>query len=515
MKKALLHVIRLLGCLAAASQMQAGLKLPGILADHMVLQQGRANPIWGWDEPGTTVAVQFAGQRLTTVTAADGCWQVSLAAMPASAMPRTLTVTGTSERKLEDVVIGEVWLCAGQSNMAMKLAEVANGVSAAAALPDLRLHVVPQAGPPENPDELYGAWSRATPATALVFSAVGFLFGRELHDTLGVPVGLIDVTWGGSTTEAWIPHEALAGDDRFRILMATAVEKDAAAASAEGRAAYAQAVADWKIASAQAAAANRPLPGGPPNWLAGGTRPGNLFGRMIAPLAGFGMRGVIWYQGESNTWRAHEHGDLFPLLIGRWRQAWGQGDFPFYWVQLPGFGPEPTAPTESRWAELRETQTKTLRLPNTGQAVAVDQGDAQDLHPRNKHEVAARLARWALVRDYGREGVYRSPEFKRMEITGTKATVELDCFGSTLEDQGAHAVRGFALCGGDRVWRWATARIIDDNRVEVESAEVPEPVAVRYAWADYPSANLSSKAGLPVTPFRTDDFPMITATPVR
>jgi sialate O-acetylesterase len=222
------------------------------------------------------------------------------------------------------------------------------------------------------------------------------------------------------------------------------------------------------------------------------------------------MKGVIWYQGESNASTAYEHATLFPFLIEQWRKEWGQGDFSFYWVQLADFRAEKPTPGDSDWAELRETQTKTLRLPNTGQAVIIDLGEGRDIHPRNKYDVASRLVRWALVKDYGLNFPYRSPEFKSVAIAGNTATVTIDCFGSSLKTFDVTEVKGFAICGADKVWHWANATIVGRDKVAVKSDQVAAPIAVRYAWADNPACNLYSTDGLPVTPFRTDDFDMIT-----
>lgn len=490
----------------------AELKLPGIFGDHMVLQRGQENLIWGWDIPRTQVSVSFSGQRQTAIAGADGKWSIGLSAQPANAKPQTITVIGTTKREIHDVLIGEVWLCSGQSNMDLKLDYDSNGDLEAAAsnLPNLRLILVPQVGPPEYQSDFKAEWRASTPETARRFSAVGFLFGRYIHEVLGVPVGLIDNAWGGSTTEAWIRRETLQKDPRFQALVAAAAKKDADFLSPTGKAGYDRAVAEWKVVAEKAVAEGRAVPGGPPNWRAGGTRPGNLFAGILNPIIGYGLRGVVWYQGESNANRAYEHGYLFPLLIEQWRKEWRQGDFSFYWVQLPRFNAAKSIPGDSEWAELRETQTKTLRLPNTGQAVSIDLGEAQTIHPRNKHEVAARLARWALVKDYYLKMPNRSPEFRTLEIADSKATLGFDCFGSSLKTFDVAAVQGFAICGSDRVWHWAKATIIAPNKVDVESTEVPRPIAVRYAWADNPACNLYSEDCLPVTPFRTDDFDMTT-----
>jgi sialate O-acetylesterase len=498
--------------LALAPALRAELKLPAIIGDGMVLQQQQANPIWGWDAPGTKVTVAFAGQTHAATAGADGRWQVKLAPVPANATPQVLAIAGSTRRELQDVLVGEVWMCSGQSNMGFTLGNDWNGdlEAAASKLPRLRLIKVPQVGTQELQTDFKGQWRASTPETAKGFSAVGFLYGRYLHEILGVPVGLIDNAWGGSAAEAWIRRDTIAQEPRFRTLMEATLKREADLQSPKGRADFEQAKADWKSASERAKAQKKAAPRAPVDWLTGNARPGNIFAGVVHPTLGYGIRGVIWYQGESNAGRAYEHGELFPFLIQQWRKEWGQGDFPFYWVQLADFRAEKPEPGESDWAELRETQTRTLRLPNTGQAVIIDLGEGRDIHPRNKHDVAARLVRWALVKDYGMKFPYRSPEFKSLAINGAKATVTLDCFGSSLRPFDVAEARGFAICGADRVWHWAEGKVIAPDKVEVSSPKVAAPVAVRYAWADNPVCNLFSNDGLPVTPFRTDDFEMTT-----
>jgi sialate O-acetylesterase len=458
------------------------------------------------------VTVKFSGKSYTTTAGADGRWTVHLGAAAANAMPQTLSIAGTTTRKIQDVLVGEVWMCSGQSNMAFKLNLDWNGDLEAAAsnLPNLRLISVPQVGTQELKTGFQGQWRSATPETAKSFSAVGFLYGRYIHEILGVPVGLIDNAWGGSAAEAWIRRESIEKDPRFQARMASTAKKEAELMSAKGKADFERTVAEWKAASEKAKAENKTSPRAPRDWLTSGQRPGNIFGGVVHPTLGYGLKGVIWYQGESNTGRAYEHAELFPFLIEQWRKEWQQGDFPFYWVQLADHKAEKPAPGDSDWAELRETQTKTQRLPHTGQAVIIDLGEGRDVHPRNKHDVAARLVRWALVKDYGMTLPYRSPEFKSLAITGNKAIVTLDCFGSRLRAFDVAEVQGFAICGEDRVWHWAAGKIAGQDQVEVWSDEVAAPIAVRYAWADNPICNLQSHDGLPVTPFRTDNFEMIT-----
>ncbi len=494
---------------------RAELKLPAIIGDHMVLQQNQADPIWGWDTPGTKITVSFAGKNYSATAGADGKWTVKLSPLPANATPQTLTISGSTKRDLQDVLIGEVWMCSGQSNMGFKLAGDWNGdlEAAASKLPNLRLISVPQVGTQELQNDFKGAWKASTPESAGNFSAVGFLYGRYLHQILNVPVGLIDNSWGGSDAEAWMRRSTLEQDPRFKLLMETAVKKETAIQTEKAKLDYEQAMIKWKAAVEKAKAEKQTpprAPTSPQQWLAGQNRVGNIFAGVLNPTIGYGIKGVVWYQGESNAPRAYEYASLFPFLIEQWRKEWGQGDFPFYWVQLANYMPEKPTPGDSAWAELRESQTKTMQLANTGQAVIIDIGEGKDIHPKNKQDVAARLVRWALVKDYGMKLPYRSPEFKKLTVDGDKATVTLDCFGSKLRPFGVAEAKGFAVCGADKIWHWATGAVLVNNEVVVSSPEVAAPIAVRYAWADNPVCNLFSADGLPVTPFRTDDFKMIT-----
>jgi sialate O-acetylesterase len=496
--------------------LQAELKLPVIIGDNMVLQQKQADPIWGWDTPGTKVTVTFSGQTKTAEADKEGRWEVKLDAMPANATPQSLTIKGTSERTLQNILIGEVWMCSGQSNMQWEVQSDWKGdlESLTSKFPNLRLISVPQVGTQELKTDFVGKWEASDPTTSKSFSAVGFFFGRYLHETLGVPVGLIDNSWGGSAAEAWVRRTSLEKDPRFKTLMDGWKIREEQLLSDKAKTDYEAAQAKWKIAADAAKKEGKPTPRppqSPQQTLTGNARPGNIFNGIVYPTMGYGMKGVIWYQGESNAGRAKEYGDLFPYMIQEWRKEWKQGDFPFYWVQLADYQAEKPEPGDSTWAELRESQTKTLKLPNTGQAVITDLGESNDIHPKNKVDVAARLVRWALVKDYGMTLPYRSPEYKSVAFAGNKATVTLDCFGGVLRTFDVAEVKGFAICGEDNIWHWAQAKIISPDKVEVSSDKVAAPVAVRYAWADNPVCNLLTKDGLPVTPFRTDDFPMITA----
>jgi sialate O-acetylesterase len=440
---------------------------------------------------------------------------VRLDPLPANHQPQTLTISGTQTRTIQDVLIGEVWMCSGQSNMGFTLAGDWNGdiEAAASQFPQLRLIRVPQVGTQELKTDFKGQWKASTAESASGFSAVGLFFGRYLHQILHVPVGLIDNAWGGSAAEAWVRRESIEKDGRFRSLMDGTAKREAELSSDKARTDYEAQLARWKKSAEQARAENKPAPRQPQppqQWLTGNQRPGNIFAGVVHPTLGYGIKGVIWYQGESNAGRAWEYGDLFPFMIEQWRKEWNQGDFPFYWVQLADFRAEKAEPGESDWAELRESQTKTMKLPNTGQAVITDLGEGRDIHPKNKRDVAARLVRWALVKDYGVKVPYRSPEFKSMEIADNKVVITFDCFGSSLRPFDVDEVRGFAVCGEDKTWRWAAGKVLGNDKVELSCPGVSKPIAVRYAWADNPVCNLFTSEGLPVTPFRTDNFEMIT-----
>ena len=518
-----MRILCLLTLLAVSAR--AELKLPAIIGDNMVLQQKQANPVWGWDTPGTEVTVTFAGQTKTAKADEKGKWTVKLDAVPANAQPATITIKGSSTKELKNVLVGEVWICSGQSNMGFNLSSVwdADLDIAQAKFPQIRLISVPQVGTQEIQDDFKGQWEECSPTNAGQFTAVGYHFGRVLHEMLGVPVGLIDNAWGGSACEAWVKRDLLEKDPRFAAIIARwkLIESSFTQEAFDKQMAeYKVKAAAWFKARTEAAKAGTFFtdlaPRAPQNLMTGQGRPGNLYAGVLHPTIGYGIKGVIWYQGESNAGRAKEYRDLFPFMIEHWRKEWKQGDFPFYWVQLADYKPSQTWPADSDWAELREAQTLTMsKLPKTGQCVITDLGEANDIHPKNKRDVAERLARWALVNDYGQKLVYRSPELKDAKFDGGKALLTFDYAPQGLRTVDTDEAKGFAICGEDKKWVWAKASIIGGskrgtNQIEVSAEGVVKPVAVRYAWADNPVCNVFSAEGLPVTPFRTDDFPMIT-----
>jgi len=507
-----------LASLLFAGTASAEVKLPAIFTSHMVLQQNLANPVWGTATPGADVTVTIADQNVTAKAGADGKWLVKLSPLKATAQPLTLKVKEANEVVIDDVLVGEVWICSGQSNMQWEVSQSTNAELeiATAKYPQIRFISVPQVGTQEPQADFKGAWEVCSPTSIGKCSAVGYFFGRQLHQHLDVPIGLIDDAWGGSACEAWINRETLTKDGRFAELIARweGIEKSYDKEKAD--AAHKVALEKWKAEVEAAKAAGKPIPrqpGHPGNQLTGNARPGNIYNGVLLPTIGYGIKGAIWYQGESNASRAYQYRDLFPLMIKSWRDEWKQGDFPFYYVQLADFLAEQPEPVESNWAELREAQTMTMdKLPNVGEAVIIDIGEADDIHPRNKVDVGNRLARWALAKDYGVKVNCQSPRFKGMEVADGKVTVTFDHVGSGLTTVESRDVKGFALAGEDKKWYWAEAMISPtaDNQVIVSSAKVKNPVAVRYAWADNPICNLHSKEDLPATPFRSDDWPGLT-----
>jgi sialate O-acetylesterase len=517
MPRVLLLVLAACSCGSVAAR--ADVSLNNMFGDHMVLQQGIRNKVWGKAEPGEAVTVTLGPQTHATTAADDGDWHVFLDPIAEYGGPHTLAVKGRNAVTFHDVLIGEVWICSGQSNMrwSVKQANDPDLEKAAAKHPNIRLISVPQVGTQEPQWNFDGTWTTCTPETVGNFSAVGYFFGRQLHQTLGVPVGLINNAWSGSAAEAWVKRDKLAAHPRLAAIHDRWVTIERG--YDQDKAAFATKLAAWKEAVAKAKAAGEPEPKPPVNpdaQIRGNQRPANIHSGVLSPSIGYGIRGAIWYQGESNTGRAYQYRELFPFLISSWREEWGLGDFPFYWVQLADYQAEKTEPGESAWAELREAQTMTLqKVPNGGQVVAIDVGEGKDIHPKNKQDVAKRLARWALAETYKVPGIVcRNPLYKSMEKQGSKIVLAFENVRSTAADWRPFDVAepiGFTIAGADGKFVNARASILPDGRIEVSSDAVPDPAAVRYAWADNPVCNLYSAAGLPLTPFRTDDFPGVTA----
>ena len=629
--------------------------LPPLFGDHMVLQRDIPIPIWGNGSPGAVVKVEFAGQTKSSEVQADGTWRVTLEPMPAGG-PFDLIVSGDNTIEISDILIGEVWLGSGQSNMEMPLksnwARVLRCEEeiAAADYPNIRLFQVEHAAADRPSRHITSnGWLPCSSATVTDFSAAMYFFGRELHNRLGIPVGLIQTTWSGTPIENWMSGDALFNDPEFREIVLNMTQenftleqfqalyeskvdawREALRRQVSGLGADTRGwqvpeydAEDWtpvelprereetgsglrqmvwlrkevelaeeptgdiilslgpihdfditwfngkevgctagrrlirnysvpedlirpgrnvitvlalnighrnglygeprqlhlktaagetlplagswkcRVDPAEADAAS--LPAGPPSRA---NRPTVIFNAQIAPLVPYGMRGMLWYQGEANADRAYQYRRLFTTLITDWRAQWAQGDFPFLFVQLANWQRRQTRPTDDEWAELREAQQMALSLPNTGMAVAIDIGDADDIHPRNKQEVGRRLALDALHKVYGIDVPCSGPIFRAMHIDSDQVRLSFD-HAERLSTPEGEPLQGFAVAGEDREFHWADARI-EGESVVVNSPNVPRPLAVRYAWAANPIGNLYNGAALPTAPFRTDTWPGIT-----
>ncbi|MEI6491203.1 MAG: sialate O-acetylesterase [Verrucomicrobiota bacterium] len=658
----------------------ADVKLPAIISDHMVLEKSSRVPIWGKADPGEKVTVTLNGQSAKATADAGGKWTASLDLKSSAPGPFEMTVEGKNKLTLTDVVVGEVWVASGQSNMEFTLMRSldAEPEIARSANPLLRQFLVKKNPTREPLEDTEGAWVAASPETAGTFSAVGYYFAKKLQNEMKVPVGLIHTSWGGTPSEAWTSVEAIDSVPDLkakREQLWTATEEFPAKKKAyvEGFGAWLKENAreDRPVADAAAFAGvdvstdgwtpvkvpgpiaakglpetgavwmrtevnlpskplsnislNLPIDGfdsvywngkllkqttfldclsagnvrrggqydvppaeiregknilairffaparpakftgepkaGPislsgewaakaeydfpsldPQKLAAAPQPpanppgpqnvaSFLFNGMIHPILPYAIRGAIWYQGESNSGRAYQYRTAFPLMITDWRKQWNQGDFPFYFCQLANFMAKKPDPGDSAWAELRDAQTSTLKLPNTGQAVLIEIGESGDIHPRNKRDVGERLAAIALAKDYKKSVPYSGPVYDSLKIENGKVVITFKHADDGLvakplpetfvvksqtketaplvRNSPSSQIEGFAICGEDKKWVWADAKI-QGNTVIVSSDQVPAPIAVRYAWADNPTCNLYNGAGFPASPFRTDDFPPTT-----
>jgi len=505
-----LAVFAAFACLfISASLLRAEVKLPAIFADHMVLQQQLPVPVWGTADVDEKVTITFGEQAVAATADARGKWAVKLKPLAASERPGNLVVSGKNTITLSDVLVGEVWFCSGQSNMDLPVKSAANPDAeiAAANYPNLRLYTMEKTTA-ENPlPDVPGKWAACSPASAGDFSACAYYYGRELQAALKVPVGLIHGSWGGSKVEWWTSSATLAATPEAKPILDfwTQVMAD----WPQRKARFDKSLADWQKAADQAKKAGKlepkkPTPGG---YYPGSLfQPSSLYNGMISPLLPFAMRGVIWYQGESNRDWPLQYRTTFPAMIRDWRQSWGEGDFPFLYVQLPNFLPRQTDPGDSNLALLREAQLMTLeKVPNVAMAITIDIGDADNIHPKNKQEAGRRLALAGLALAYKQNVVDSGPLFQAMKVEGPAIRVTFKETAGGLVAKDGGVLKGFAIAGDDRHFVWADAKI-DGDSVIVSSAAVAKPVAVRYAWADTPDCNLYNSAGLPAAPFRTDDW---------
>lgn len=674
--------LTLLAALICPTSSQADVKLPALISNGMVLEKAAKVPLWGTADPAEEVTVTFDKQTVRTKADASGKWKAFLNLKKSPPGPFEMHIQGKNHLTLSDVLVGEVWIASGQSNMAMQVKNTkgAEEEIAASANPMIRQFLVKRLASPVPQEDTEGSWVSAAPETTGEFSAVGYYFAKMLHKELQVPVGLVHASWGGTPSEAWTSMEAIDSvpdlkAEREKLWPSLVAHPE----YVKNRQAYVEAMGKWlkdhkredkpaadnpafsgeqvspkgwipvqipgKVAAKglpetgiiwlrkevdvpPQTGASLPLilpidgfdtvfwngtllaqttydrfgglgsvrrygkyavppklvkegrnviairlfqPAGPSvftgtakagpltldgPWMAkaessfpplaksaaAAPQPPRvlpdpsqtasaLFNGMIRPIPPFAASGVIWYQGESNAGRAFQYRSAFPLMIKDWRKQWGRDDLPFYFCQLANYMAKKPEPGDSGWAELREAQSMTLSLPNTGQAVLIDLGESGDIHPRNKKDAGERLALIALARDYGKSVTHSGPVYDSMRIEGTKIRIKFrhtdgglvaqplpDTYSvNSGRNETAPLIRnspggpleGFAICGEDRKWFWADAHI-DGRDVLVGSDKVPAPVAVRYAWADNPTCNLANGKGLPASPFRTDDYPMLT-----
>jgi len=527
MKRHLL--LTLVSLVALCGRLQGAVKPNPLFSDGAVLQQGTPIPVWGTADKGEKVTVRLGNEEVATTTARDGKWKLELPAQKAGG-PFVMTIAGENTLTINNVLVGEVWVGSGQSNMHFSLGGAANASAEipAANYPNLRFFAVGGKNAAVPQSEAAGRWVECSPATAGGFSAVGYFFGRDLHKARSVPVGMIVSSWGGTPAEAWTSLEGLKKDKQL-----------AAYADAAGRLAsdypnasrlypqrfakYWEALAKWNDRHGKAydeklkawtaevekaksegkpappqpvPASYPPLPPASPDAAEPMPKtPAVLFNGMIAPLVPYAIKGVIWYQGESNSRKAIEYRTLFPSLIADWREKWKRGDFPFLFVQI--------APYDGTAPEIREAQLLTLaKSPNTAMAVTTDVGDAKDIHPKQKEPVGARLALAARALAYGEKIVSSGPLFESVKIEGGRAIVSFQDVGGGLAAKDG-ALKGFVIAGADGKFVPAKAEIAND-KVVVSSPAVPVPAAVRYGWDNVPDVNLYNKEGLPASPFRSD-----------
>jgi sialate O-acetylesterase len=506
--KILIAVI--IGFFAAASA-RANVVLPDVIGEAMVIQRDRPILIWGRADPGEGVTVRFAGQSKQAIAGSDGKWLVKLDGIHANATPATMTITGKNTIELKNILVGEVWLVAGQSNMQRLLSEAANGDAAIAAAnyPLIRLFNVSRQVAFRHQQGPMATWQACSPESVKQFSAAGYYFGVELQKELNIPVGLINSSYGGSQAEAWTPVEyLLASADLKPTVERTKIWDEE---RARVKVQYEEQLNQWRadVDKAKAAGA-RPQPSpAVPDALREYRIASSIYNGMIQPLIPYPIRGAIWYQGESNEARAEQYGILLPTMIKAWRERWGEGNFPFGIIQLPNYRDAQDEPADEPWSYVREAQRRTaVTTPNTGLIVTIDIGEAHDIHPKNKLDVGKRMARWALVDVYGRKVTKSGPMFSKAKIAGLKIVLTFDDVGQGLKIRDGDKLEEFAIAGADHKWHWAQAKITGKNRVEVWSDVVPQPLAVRYAFNNNPKhPNLTNETGLPAGPFRTDTWP--------
>lgn len=497
-----------------SSSLFADVKLQPVFGDNMVLQRNTSVNLWGTATSGEKVTVSGSwGASAKTVAGENGKWKLQLKT-PDAGGPFTVTVQGKNKIIFKNVMSGEVWMCTGQSNMdcAMKRFKDTKEAIANADYPKIRFFIVGRKTSNTPLETLRGHWTLCTPKNTANFSATGYFFGLNLYKELNIPIGLVECAWGGTSVEAWTPWEKQKNLPRLITERTNAAKQAVTYNEVEERKIYNEAKekynADLKTWNEGDKKGRRPRrlrfkqnPLTHPNYSS------NLYNGMINPLAPYTVKGAIWYQGEANVRRANEYAKQLELMITAWREKWGQGDFPFYFVQLPGFQNAWTSPVEERsaWALIREAFADVAKnVPNTGMAITIDIGEANDIHPQQKSKVGKRLARLALHKDYGKKDViWTGPIMKSCEFKNGKAIIKFETGGSPLAVINGEEIKGFALCDKNSVFVKANAKVVGYDTVEISSEKVTTPTMVYYAWAQNPEGvNLTNKEGLPASPFR-------------
>jgi sialate O-acetylesterase len=510
-----LSLVSLLVCSTTANlnaQATRGLEMPAIFSDHMVLQAGAPTPVWGWANPGSKVSVTVAGQQHSATSDSRGRWSLNLSAIKAGG-PHEMQVSAGSTVRIQDILVGEVWLGSGQSNMAMKVNGCDNAKEeiANASFPQIRMFTVARTPNKTAQRNCKGSWVVCSPNTVKAFSATAYFFGRRLHKELSVPVGLLNSSVGGTPIEAWTSMPAQTKTPELRALL-TDWHKRGEDWRPITNAQFQQRIQAWekRVEKAKANGKRKPRrPNRPSDPTLGSGHPANLYHGMIHPLIPYRIRGALWYQGERNA-KSMQSAQLYktqlPLLISDWRTRWGQGDFPFLFVQLPNFKKPQSDPNQaSTWAAMRDSMLHSLHVPNTGMATTIDVGMANNIHPKNKQAVGSRLAQWALATVYDQPIPATGPLFQSAEYRDSSAFVSFQASGGVLQIQTGNVLQGFALAGKDQVFQFAKAEI-QAGKVRVWHPAIPHPVAVRYAWGDNPACNLGNTAKLPASPFRSDSW---------
>ncbi len=495
------------GCSITSKKSQnISTKMPAIFCDNMVLQRDMNIPVWGWSKPGAAISVSLGDIKKETKTDSLGNWMIKFPALEAGG-PLILSIKGyDKEIVFKNVMIGDVWICGGQSNMEFTLSKSADGESEVqkADYPNIRLFMVEKKIATSPQTDTNGKWEVCSPATVKDFSGVGYFFGREIYNNIKVPVGLLKISWGGTPIESWMSKSSLESDPDFLPIYSAWEEK--IKKYPEAKKAYDIKLKEWEKAKQDAAKAGKTPPEMPvaPYGPSSPRQPNVLFNGLVNPVIPFAFKGVIWYQGESNFPRGYQYRKLFPVMIKDWRTHSGQGDFPFIFVQLPNY--RSSYQKKGAWSEVREAQLMTLKsVPNTAMAVTIDIGDPDDLHPKNKLDVGKRLALCALKLAYKKDVVASGPLYKGMSVIGNKIKIDFDNIEGGLISKNNEPLKGFVIAGEDKNFVPAEA-IIEGDSVIVSDKTISNPAAVRYGWESAPEVNLYNKSNLPASPFRTDSW---------